>query len=69
MLDDSVPETFKRLTARYQRLSVNIRFAEGNTTLDNKAHRDLLRIQTYLADTGKTGSDIMLIGFADQHNV
>ena len=68
VLDDSVPETFKRLTARYQRLSVNIRFAEGNTTLDNKAHRDLLRIQTYLADTGKTGSDIMLIGFADQQS-
>lgn len=64
--DDSVPDTFKRLTERYQRLSVNIRFAEGRTKLDNKAERDLLRIQHYLGETGKTGKDLMLIGFADQ---
>ncbi|GGC90984.1 substrate-binding domain-containing protein [Halopseudomonas salina] len=64
--DASVPDTFKRLTERYQRLSVNIRFAEGRTKLDNKANRDLLRIQAYLKETGKTGRDLMLIGFADQ---
>ena len=68
VLDDSVPETFKRLTERYQRLSVNIRFDEGATKLDNKAQRDLLRIQHYLADSGKSGSDLMLIGFADQQS-
>lgn len=66
--DDSVPDTFKRLTQRYQRLSVNIRFAEGRTRLDNKANRDLLRIQEYLKETGRTGSDLMLIGFADQQS-
>lgn len=64
--DASVPESFKRLTGRYQRLSVNVRFAEGRTQLDNKAKRDLLRIQSYLRQSGKTGSDLMLIGFADQ---
>lgn len=67
--DDSVPDTFKRLTERYQRLSVNIRFAEGRTKIDNKANRDLLRIQEYLKQTGKVGSDLMLIGFADQQGV
>lgn len=66
--DDSVPETFKRLTQRYQRLSVNLRFAEGRTRLDNKANRDLLRIQEYLKTTGKVGSDLMLIGFADRQS-
>lgn len=64
--DDSVPETFKRLTERYQRLSVNIRFAEGHTKLDNKANRDLTRVQEYLKQSGKSGSDLMLIGFADK---
>jgi phosphate transport system substrate-binding protein len=64
--DAGVPESFKRLTERYNRLSVNIRFAEGRTQLDNKAKRDLLRIQHYLQQSGKTGSDLMLIGFADQ---
>ncbi|WP_339842327.1 substrate-binding domain-containing protein [uncultured Halopseudomonas sp.] len=64
--DAGVPESFKRLTERYNRLSVNIRFAEGRTQLDNKAKRDLLRIQHYLQQSGKTGKDLMLIGFADQ---
>lgn len=66
--DASVPDTFKRLTERFQRLSVNVRFAEGHTQLDNKAKQDLLRIQHYLKDAGKTGKDLMLIGFADQQN-
>jgi len=66
--DASVPDTFKRLTEHYQRLSVNIRFAEGRTRLDNKAQRDLLRIQDYLQQSGKSGRDLMLIGFADQQN-
>lgn len=66
--DESVPATFKLLTQHYQRLSVNIRFAEGRTKLDNKASRDLLRIQQYLDESGKTGNDLMLIGFADQQN-
>ena len=66
--DDSVPDTFKRLTEPYQRLSVNVRFAEGRTLLDNKAQRDLLRIQHYLGETGRTGKDLMLIGFADEQS-
>ncbi|MED5492124.1 MAG: substrate-binding domain-containing protein [Pseudomonadota bacterium] len=68
VMDDSVPESLKRLTANYQRLSVNIRFDEGHTDLDNKAKRDLLRIQQYLAQSGKSSRDIMLIGFADQQS-
>lgn len=64
--DASVPESFRRLTARYNRLSVNVRFAEGRTRLDNKAKRDLLRIRHYLEQSGKKASDLMLIGFADQ---
>lgn len=68
VMDDSVPDSLKRLTANYQRLSVNIRFDEGHTDLDNKAKRDLLRIQQYLTQSGKSSRDIMLIGFADQQS-
>lgn len=66
--DASVPDTFKRLTERYRRLSVNFRFAEGRTRLDNKARQDLQRIRRYLKEHGKTGQDLMLIGFADQQS-
>ncbi|MDX1458640.1 MAG: substrate-binding domain-containing protein [Marinobacter sp.] len=66
--DSSVPESFRTLTRDYRRLSVNFRFAEGRTRLDNKAHRDLLRIQHYLDQENKAGSDLMLIGFADQQS-
>ncbi|HET8848752.1 MAG TPA: OmpA family protein, partial [Marinobacter sp.] len=64
-LDDSVPDTFRNLTANYRRLTVNFRFAEGRTKLDNKAMRDLLRVRHYLEREGKTADDVMLIGFAD----
>ncbi len=64
--DDSVPESFRRLTERYDRLTVNFRFAEGRTKLDNKALRDLRRVRDYLDQTGKNADDLMLIGFADQ---
>lgn len=66
--DNSVPQSFHRLTAQYRRLTVNFRFAEGRTKLDNKALRDLRRVRHYLEQTGKTADDLMLIGFADQQS-
>lgn len=61
----SVPETFKRLTGNYQRLTVNFRFSEGRTKLDNKAQRDLLRVKHYLAQHRRSADDLLLIGFSD----
>jgi len=66
--DNSVPESFQRLTGRYERLTVNFRFAEGRTKLDNKALRDLRRVRDYLKQNGKNANDLMLIGFADQQS-
>lgn len=66
--DASVPESFKVLTRNYRRLTVNFRFTEGRTRLDNKAQRDLRRIVDYLEREHKTGDDLMLIGFADQQS-
>ncbi|MFV8569894.1 substrate-binding domain-containing protein [Marinobacter sp. SBS5] len=64
-LDASVPKSFKRLTQSYQRLTVNFRFSEGRTKLDNKAHRDLLRVKHYLQQHKRSADDLLLIGFAD----
>ena len=64
-LDASVPESFRRLTENYQRMTVNFRFSEGRTKLDNKAHRDLRRVKHYLEQNGRAADDLLLIGFAD----
>lgn len=63
--DSSVPESFRKLTSQYQRLTVNFRFAEGRTKLDNKARRDLLRVRDYLSQEQRRPDDLLLIGFAD----
>lgn len=62
---ESTPESFRRLTGHYQRLTVNFRFSEGRTKLDNKARRDLQRVQHYLEQHGRSADDLLLIGFAD----
>lgn len=64
-LDGNAPATFKRLTGNYQRLTVNFRFAEGRTRLDNKAQRDLARVMTYLDSHNQSADDVLLIGYAD----
>ena len=63
--DESTPESFRRLTGNYHRLTVNFRFSEGRTKLDNKARRDLQRVQPYLNQNGRSADDLLLIGFAD----
>lgn len=64
-LGDNAPETFKRLTRDYQRLTVNFRFSEGRTRLDNKGQRDLRRVANYLESQKRSADDLLLIGFAD----
>ncbi|WP_238942163.1 substrate-binding domain-containing protein [Marinobacter sediminum] len=64
-LNDNTPVTFKSLTGNYQRLTVNFRFSEGRTRLDNKAQRDLSRVLNYLDRHNQSADDLLLIGFAD----
>lgn len=67
-LDNTVPQSFKRLTKNYRRLSVNFRFAEGRTRLDNKALRDIQRVMQYLEQQQLEPRHLLLIGFADQQS-
>ncbi|WP_417567269.1 substrate-binding domain-containing protein [Marinobacter sp.] len=64
-LEGSAPDSFHRLTENYLRLTVNFRFSEGRTKLDNKARRDLQRVQRYLEEQNRSPQDLLLIGFAD----
>ncbi|MFT7338004.1 MAG: phosphate transport system substrate-binding protein [Marinobacter maritimus] len=65
-LADSTPTTFKLLTQNFSRLTVNFRFSEGRTKLDNKAQRDLTRVAEFLSRESRKADDLLLIGFADQ---
>ncbi|PCM43038.1 substrate-binding domain-containing protein [Marinobacter sp. ANT_B65] len=66
--DDTTPVSFRRLTQNYERLTVNFRFSEGHTGLDNKAQRDLQRVAAYLRQENLSAGDLLLIGFADQQS-
>lgn len=60
-----MPENYQQLAREAQRLSVNFRFQEGSSTLDNKAMRDLNRLVAYLRDNRKLENSVVLVGFGD----
>lgn len=50
-----------------QRLSVNFRFHQGSTRLDNKAKRDIQRLADYLALADNRRRELILVGFSDSN--
>ncbi len=64
-LGTQTPQSFRRLTQGYQRLSTNFRFKQGWSKLDNKAHQDIRRVAEYVKQQGWSGRELMLIGFSD----
>ncbi|WP_250657875.1 substrate-binding domain-containing protein [Alkalimarinus coralli] len=66
--DATIPSSFKQLVEGYQRLSVNFRFSEGRTKLDNKAERDLDRLIYFMDSNNIPNEDIMLIGYSDKQS-
>lgn len=59
------PAEYVQLSTGAKRLSLNIRFDNGQVKLDVKALRDLDRLRTFMALPQNNGSEIMLFGFAD----
>jgi phosphate transport system substrate-binding protein len=59
------PAEYKWLTREANRLSLDFRFASGQTDLDNKAKVDLDRVVSLVADLKVPGDKIMLFGFSD----
>lgn len=61
----SMPPIYRELAHQAQRLSVNFRFQQGSSTLDNKARRDVERVLEYLDKQQKTQHKVVLVGFGD----
>lgn len=63
----TAPAEYRQLTQEAQRLSLNIRFKEGQTSLDNKAVHDIDRLVRFMGQPVNRGKRLMLMGFADNH--
>jgi len=61
----AVPPDYRRLTSGSDRLSLDFRFREGSSQLDNKAVVDLTRVVTFLIDLHYSGDNLLLLGFDD----
>lgn len=66
---DDAPEEFKEFTKNGQRLSLNIRFRQGMTAMDNKAQHDVDRLIHYMQRPGNKKKRLMLFGFSDANEV
>jgi phosphate transport system substrate-binding protein len=67
----NAPVAYKKIASQYSRIGLSFHFspeennrASGN--LDSLARVNILRLRTFLAQREQTGSDILLIGFADK---
>lgn len=65
IVSPDAPPEYRRLTQGAGRLSLDFRFLPGLTVLDSKSMADLDRVVSFLADSGYSGNDLMLLGFTD----
>jgi phosphate transport system substrate-binding protein len=71
----NAPTAYKDIASRYSRIGLSFHFSseqvdaatDSTNQLDNLARVNVLRLRTFLAQHGGTGDDILLIGFADEH--
>ncbi|WP_288130834.1 substrate-binding domain-containing protein [Microbulbifer sp.] len=61
----NAPEGYRALMENGARLSISFRFADGSTELDNRALRDLHRLQDYMAEENNRDLSLTLVGFSD----
>ncbi|MFD1215394.1 substrate-binding domain-containing protein [Microbulbifer celer] len=61
----NAPEGYRALMENGARLSISFRFADGSTELDNRALRDLQRLQDYMAKAENRDLSLTLVGFSD----
>ena len=62
---ESMPTQYQALAKSGERLSVNFRFSQGSPKLDNKAHRDLDRLVSFLKRPQNQSKHVYLVGFSD----
>ena len=64
-IGENAPDEYKELTSKAERLSLNIRFRPGYSTLDNKAVYDVERLVSFMSKPENQNRKLMLFGFAD----
>ena len=65
ILNNDMPKAYKKVVKGLSRLSVNFRFDSSSNALDNKAKKDLDRLETYFRENSISKHAIYLIGFSD----
>lgn len=68
-LYDNAPESYQQLSNKAKRLSVNFRFNNGSSQLDNKALKDLDRVTEFLSKPENKNKNVYLVGFTDANKV
>ena len=63
---DNAPENYRKLMQNGARLSISFRFEDGSTQLDNRALRDLHRLQDFMQETENRQLSLTLVGFSDR---
>lgn len=64
---NTAPDLYRSLTGDAQRLPLNFRYAEGTSTLDNKALNDIDRLVRFVRSLPEGSYGLRLFGFADNH--
>lgn len=62
----NAPDNYRELMENGSRLSISFRFADGSSELDNRALRDLHRLQEFMADEENKELSLTLVGFSDR---
>ncbi|TLM79563.1 hypothetical protein FDY93_01420 [Microbulbifer harenosus] len=62
----NAPENYRNLMTSGSRLSISFRFADGSAELDNRALRDLHRLQDFMAREENRHLNLTLVGFSDR---
>jgi phosphate transport system substrate-binding protein len=62
----NAPDTYRELMTSGERLSISFRFTDGSTDLDNRALRDLHRLQAFMESGENRQLSLTLVGFSDR---
>ena len=62
----NAPDNYRQLMENGSRLSISFRFADGSTELDNRALRDLQRLQDFMGEEKNSDLSLTLVGFSDR---
>lgn len=61
----NAPAAYRELMESGERLSISFRFTDGSAELDNRALKDLRRLETYMEKSGQQPR-LTLVGFSDR---